>query len=395
MPRTFTRRELYELVWSEPMQKLAGRFKLSDVGLANACKSADIPRPPRGYWAKLAAGKKVRREPLPVRQPGMSDVIAPGSGGFFHGYVSEEEILSSDPKPPVFEEDMEEIARRVTAMIPPVTVPRFPERAHTQIRRLLDADEVRRRKQLNDPFPLSFQAPRFDDTFERRRLRMLNALATALERAGMKPAVSGREARDLSVRVHDTIVRYTLDATTQKPDRWGQVSIASRGPSSKLKLVIISCASGRSWEETEKEKFENFLTEIVAELIVTAERQYRENTQRRYEWMLERKAEVIEEVRRRREEAERKERERLAALEKARLDRLLQDAANYHLARDIRGFVAEVEARAAGGEVTASAVDIAAWRTWALRQADRIDPVRSGRFLVSMRDDGEAETEGL
>ena len=32
MPHTFTRRELYELVWSEPMQALAKRFAMSDRG---------------------------------------------------------------------------------------------------------------------------------------------------------------------------------------------------------------------------------------------------------------------------------------------------------------------------------------------------------------------------
>ncbi len=59
-----TREELYDRVWSTPMQKLALEFGLSDVGLAKVCKRHKIPRPSRGYWAKLESGKKVQKFPL-------------------------------------------------------------------------------------------------------------------------------------------------------------------------------------------------------------------------------------------------------------------------------------------------------------------------------------------
>jgi hypothetical protein len=36
----FKREELYELVWAEPIKKLATRFEISDVGLAKACRRA-------------------------------------------------------------------------------------------------------------------------------------------------------------------------------------------------------------------------------------------------------------------------------------------------------------------------------------------------------------------
>ena len=52
-----SRRDLYNRVWSTPMSKLARELDISDVGLAKACRRHNIPRPARGYWAKLAAGK--------------------------------------------------------------------------------------------------------------------------------------------------------------------------------------------------------------------------------------------------------------------------------------------------------------------------------------------------
>lgn len=60
-----TRKELYNLVWSQAIHKLSTTFGISDVGLAKLCARHNIPTPPRGYWAKKQAGKSVRRESLP------------------------------------------------------------------------------------------------------------------------------------------------------------------------------------------------------------------------------------------------------------------------------------------------------------------------------------------
>jgi hypothetical protein len=58
---TLTRQELYDLVWSTPMIKLAEQFGLSDVGLTKICDRHRVPTPPRGYWAKKDAGKPVKQ----------------------------------------------------------------------------------------------------------------------------------------------------------------------------------------------------------------------------------------------------------------------------------------------------------------------------------------------
>lgn len=61
---TIERTKLYEEVWNEPMTKVAKVYGLSDVGLRKICVKLEVPCPPRGYWAQLAAGKKIKRTPL-------------------------------------------------------------------------------------------------------------------------------------------------------------------------------------------------------------------------------------------------------------------------------------------------------------------------------------------
>src|SRR3546814_18258942 len=80
MSRTFTREELYELVWSKPMTHLAKDFALSDGALHKNCRKHAIPNPPLGWWAKKAAGKPVKRTPLPRLKRGIGGKITIAGG---------------------------------------------------------------------------------------------------------------------------------------------------------------------------------------------------------------------------------------------------------------------------------------------------------------------------
>jgi len=62
----YDRDKIYDEIWSEPIQHVARRYGMSDVGLAKICKKLEIPRPGLGYWAKKVAGKPIpERPPLP------------------------------------------------------------------------------------------------------------------------------------------------------------------------------------------------------------------------------------------------------------------------------------------------------------------------------------------
>jgi hypothetical protein len=64
-----SREELYKLVWAEPMLKVAAQFGVSSSYMARVCTSMNVPRPERGYWAKLAVGKSERHPALPDAEP--------------------------------------------------------------------------------------------------------------------------------------------------------------------------------------------------------------------------------------------------------------------------------------------------------------------------------------
>ncbi|MEO7190105.1 MAG: hypothetical protein ABI051_03545 [Vicinamibacterales bacterium] len=66
-PSRYNRHRLYEEVWTEPTQQVAQRYGVSDVAIAKACTLLDIPKPPRGYWAKRAAGHAAPARP-PARR---------------------------------------------------------------------------------------------------------------------------------------------------------------------------------------------------------------------------------------------------------------------------------------------------------------------------------------
>lgn len=72
-PRHVTRQELYNLIWQRPMIRLAEEFGISGNGLAKICDRLDIPYPPRGHWAKKAAGKAITTLELPARKDGIPE----------------------------------------------------------------------------------------------------------------------------------------------------------------------------------------------------------------------------------------------------------------------------------------------------------------------------------
>src|SRR5436190_21229654 len=93
--RWYDRKELFELIWTRPIIRLAADFGISDVALAKKCKQLGIPRPERGYWARIESGQTVKRPELPAATKDQSARvwIAPRQTGQEHEpYVLSESV---------------------------------------------------------------------------------------------------------------------------------------------------------------------------------------------------------------------------------------------------------------------------------------------------------------
>ncbi|KAA3509294.1 hypothetical protein CPJ18_22775 [Agrobacterium rosae] len=62
--RKLSREELFALVWEKPTSEIAKELGLSDVAIGKLCTKLQVPKPPRGYWARMQAGQRPRRPAL-------------------------------------------------------------------------------------------------------------------------------------------------------------------------------------------------------------------------------------------------------------------------------------------------------------------------------------------
>lgn len=150
MQQRVTRQELYDLAWSEPMRTLAKRFGISDVALVKTCRQMHVPTPPQGYWNKKAAGKPTLRLKLPPRPVGLDNTVVLAGGRYARYYqhsLSQEEILGSVPPAPAFDETMEDVRKRLDAMLLKVAVQKDSGLSPPAVAKLLKRDDDKREKQ--------------------------------------------------------------------------------------------------------------------------------------------------------------------------------------------------------------------------------------------------------
>jgi len=321
MAERLSREQLYELVWTQPLKVLSALRHIR----CNLCAKSDIPTPDRGYWAKKEAGRHVIKATLPLRRPGMSgDILVAGGRHYWYRQWSKDELLGPLPEPPVFPEPLEAVQIRIAKIIGKVSVARDYRIWHPAVDRLLKADEMRLQKQAASSFRFSWDDPIFDTPFERRRLRVLNALFLAVAKMKGRPEIRGREGREISITFHQQQVAITLDRPKSKSQRGQHADTDPDKLENRLRLAILASSGSEieriSWSDGDR-KLESNLTDIAVRVVLNAEIAHRLSAQRHYEWRVKIRAQLEEEERNRRSAAARAETERLARLEQERVDR--------------------------------------------------------------------------
>jgi hypothetical protein len=112
---------------------------------------------------------------------------------------------------------------------------------------------------------------------------------------------------------------------------------------------------------------------------------YRNHAFHIHEWRIQRKEDAIETLRKKKEETERKERERLRKLEEARVNYLLGLGEVLNKAEKIRDLVVFMKTKFNEGHIKVPIKEFEDWSSWALEQANKLDPVASGKVLKSIK----------
>lgn len=372
--KTITRKQLYDQVWSKPMCQLATEYGISDVGLAKTCRKHDIPRPPRGYWAKKEFGKAPPPTPLPKKDDDC-------------------EIVLRDPDSckiasPALRQAVEKDAGIEERKEVPIAVAETLRGAHelvSQARQELQSAKTddNRLIVLPEKSPLSLRVSK--DSL-RRALLIMDALLKGLEQRGYQVA-GGPTVRVLDCDLSFSIAE-ALDTEREQPqdhDLSGRYEFGhsrfntKRVPSGRLSLSIDApgyWANGcrKTWRDSKKQRIEDRLNQFVAGLIRVAGRkkEYEEEQRRKEEERQERE-------RRRKEEAERRaELRRLFKAEQERVNSLVQEAESWTASQTLRRYI---EARrqkhiAENGTIEIGG-EFAQWFVWATQQADRLDPMKT------------------
>ncbi|WP_176599281.1 hypothetical protein [Sphingobium aromaticivastans] len=297
-------------------------------------------------------------------------------------YLTEEELLGPVPDPPVFIEPLEDIRQRYLTVVGDPDVPRDLTGPHHKIRALLAEDAERKRLQIERGYAYGSDAPRFESAFERRRLRVLNALMMSTAKAGGLIKIWDHYARSTMLHIHDITMHLHLDDAAVCEKRQERLYSGDPAKTGVLQLDLQRSWDQRTpdacWSDDKGGPMEEKIGAIVAEFFVQAETAYRafrisENSHRAY-----RKAAHIEWIAKAKEKAEKERIERTERLQKERIDHLMGMSADHQRAQTIRAFVHSA------ADTLSPSPQLENWAAWALSVAADLDPISNGQFSATL-----------
>lgn len=362
-----SREELYTCVWATPMSRLAAQYGLSGNGLAKICRRLDVPYPPRGYWARKAAGKTAVQTALPAIRPGVRPQVT----------ITPSLQVSPPIQMPAELKHALADARQMTTGLRALGRLAHP---HPIVAGWIE--ERRRSREQAKRWDRGAYVPADFTAMERRRHRLLSALFVTLEKHGYtakvdergRPAIEfDRESVALTIKEKFRRVRVPLTEgeKERRPKRpWRQ----EMQPTGLLHMSIeprLHPALQQSWSDVADQRLEQQLPEIAAVFIAAAP--ILRERRRRYE----------ENERQRREEEMRRYEERQQQLrDRNRLRGFLELASRWKDVETARLFLDELAQRRAGEPEIAGDLTVEEWIAWAREQLIAYDPLEAGATAV-------------
>jgi hypothetical protein len=357
MDELWDREKLYAEVWESPIIKIASGYGVSAVALGKTCRKLRIPLPGRGYWAKLAHGKSVKRPPLPDVENLPVVRRMPPSG-----------VNASDVKLAVDDPGLEAIE-----LLEKKDFSHFLNASQNKLVAHTAKAFVRAQVDERGVLTSKSDTPVLDIRVSKgcleRALRLINAVILSLEDQGLPVSVKPGSLTTLA-RVVDENVPFAvierLRITKREVKEGSHINqVKDYFPTGILELRIGH--TGYGWSKTvadgASKRAEHALAECVGKFLRYA-RQCR----------LER-----ERLRLQHEEFERKARERgeLIEEEQKKFKQLTGWVNSWHRAKRIRSFVDALEREwiERGLEVSTDS-ERGQRLNWMRQQADRLDPTR-------------------
>ena len=363
------RETLYEEIWAEPMTVVARRYNMSDVGLAKNCKKMNIPKPGLGYWARIQAGQKIPRTPLPPLAP--------------HGYDSIWVIELSD----------EEQARKL-AIAKESAIEKFPiddiepDPILTNPHRLIkEANETLSKKpaKTDERGILIASKKILDISVSQSSLERALLIMDALVKAMTKYGITIHVDENTSLKVDGESIDLTLNERIKRSDhketpeeiaakeryskaighgRYVPYPIIPRYDYHPTGVLTIKIDQHRTFNDTNNTRLEDRLAEVISCLFNLAA----DIKARRIE------RERKEEIARQKEERRQKLIKRVKK-EKEDFENLEKNAKSWKRAQRILEYVNAVEqnANATGGMTD----ELRVWIEWARAKADWLNPMNN------------------
>ena len=332
-----TRKELYELVWTTSIVKLAKQFRMSDIGLTKICKKYDIPKPGVGYWAKREHGKQVEKKPLPNHHIN-PEITIDVSGKY-------QETFRSDAM------KSEVVARLKEQFKVPDTL-NNPHPLIQQTRKIRKENKDTYYKHLNvldiDVHPSDFQ----------RALRLMDAFIKVIEKR--RHAVTVRK---------DGSREYVTVVVVKKKE----VPIRIYHNCGKLTFGLAGYVDGRkNWADTKVSPLENKLYAITRRIFQIAKQNLERSIQLR---IRQRELDRLEAIQ--------AEEERLRQEELKKIQRLENWVTRWKKSQDIKAFV-EFARKYVTEKYNGYDEDseFGQWMNWASDYAEQIQPFQTNGSLA-------------
>ncbi|MBK6781760.1 MAG: hypothetical protein IPG75_19805 [Gemmatimonadetes bacterium] len=376
-PTTFTREQLYELIWEEPTRTVAARLGISDVGLAKVCRKYHIPRPWRGYWREKETGKRVRQPKLLPWPPHLGQEPTTIT---FHTTPPPSPPGAPVPPRPLEPETVQ--AQRLYESDPAhqITVAEAlaePDRMVRRALRLLRKKDERGYHFTREHPCLAIHAT--TDSLD-RALRIFDALLKACRARGWAVECQADTPWHTRVTVLDEVIAVGITEKV-RTIRAPRIPFEDRDwlkpqpkdtyePTGKLTLWLGANASSygyeRTWSDGKRQRVETCLHDVMlgfVQIVEARKAARREVEERQRRW--------AEEERQRQMEAERWERE------KERREELQRQVQAWSEARDLQAYLAALQTASRSHIERDPDGRLARWLRWTEAHVAAHDPLRS------------------